>query len=222
MSACLKCGNECENKYCSANCFNKHKKQKASRCCLCCGKTWYRKDGSRKQPKGKASIRFHNAFCSRKCAWRYKNAESDRKARCVTCRKPTGMAAVTKCVQCRSGDEWEKAIRSALRRAVRIEKCDPWMVKIASLIRINEFRGETSRRVTTHLVIGVNEKRGSVVKWGCHYLDVCSRLLKVERQKIGKCPWARAIHNRLRSQSQRMERKACMKSRQRLRVNEQN
>jgi hypothetical protein len=202
MNTCLKCGSQCENKYCSPNCFNEHKKQKSSKNCLCCGKTWYRKSVSRKQSKYSSS-KFHNCFCSKQCAKKYSEFECSRKARC-RCGKATGQSGIYVCQECKLTSDWDAL--GDFSKCVRVcfdEPLSRWDRRCRNAVQ--------SLKIRCVAIIGKETKENGVVTW-----DECvARQWKAMQRRAhqrDKQSWSKRVQNAVNLLGKRQRRKQLPQS----------
>lgn len=179
--------------------------------CMCCGKTWTGLRLYRKKPKGTASQILHNAFCSRECAWKFKNAESDRKSRCSTCRKATGDATVSKCGQCSFplAGTWDRTFAKWMRLpAEHIPKS--WDDKLRAMMSTNRHREAIA--VVREAKPKKNRKSRRRTAWIDKWNEACSEMIlqsRREQKRAGnKDQWANTLYNWQTNQGKRMRIKA--------------
>lgn len=154
---CIGCGasfiNRHKNVYCSNQCRGNHQREQAARNCLFCGKSWYSPRTNAKPRNGK--VRYHNAFCSKRCAKQHVKWEHDRKAQCQ-CGIKTGFRGAV-CLDCKWSQssrfgylgEWAKGIRAAFDRDQTA-----WERRVASASqclkkRLKPRRNKKHKKVTT-------------------------------------------------------------------------
>ena len=89
--------------YCSKKCHAKFMRDEKSCVCLFCCTVFYRYSLSRKVSKH-ASSKYHNRFCSRRCAKQLVSRESNLNARC-SCGKLIGRVGA-KCEDCTCAPRW--------------------------------------------------------------------------------------------------------------------
>ena len=190
--------------------------------CMCCGKTWTGLRLYRKKPKGTASLILHNAFCSRKCAWKFKNSEADRKSRCSVCRKATGVATVSRCGECLlpPAGTWDRKITEWIRLpSEHIPKS--WDDKLWAMMSTNRHREAIA--VVRELKPKKKRKSRRRTAWLDKWNEACSEMIlqfRQEQKRAGnKDQWTNTLYNwqtnhgkRMRLKEHRLRLKECEQS----------